>query len=314
MTFHASVWLLFMVLMSLLFDGSLADALHMASPLRQQAPLQKKSFPSFLKDYSKIVCLSETSSTLFQSDAVASRNFADIPTFSMDERLSILPDQLLQGRSAVHKFCVAVAKGSFSFVKRWWWALPMGLAFVPVYSSLVLKVLPSMPHWWPLTKMDKLLNNPKYGLIVTVFLSSNAFYLASGLYLLTRFSCKSNAMQGYKMLGTLVLTAGVVSTVFHYYQALGSFRIAEALCYIDHAVAITSILSFWHRCGRPGVFTTILGLTGIATLVITDPLHIYPYLHSAWHCLSAGAAILWAHDGVNRRLRTMEKHEELVTE
>ena len=113
-------------------------------------------------------------------------------------------------------------------------------------------------------------------------------------------------MQGYQMLGGLVLTAGVVSTIFHYFQALGSFRIAEALCYIDHAVAVTSILSFWNRCGRPGVCTTVIGLTGIAMLVITDPLHIYPYLHSTWHGLSAAAAIMWAHDGVKRRLCAME--------
>ena len=307
------IWRLCVVLLSLFVDWSFADALHLSPTTTALPPARtfpKTSFSTFFHDDSQQKTSSQSGGTdLFQSPdevtAVASRRLADISSFPSVRDCnghSILPG----GRSAVSKFCVAVATGSTSFLKRWWWALPMGLALVPVYSSLVFNVLPSMPHWWPLTKMDQLFMNPSYGLIVTVFLSSNVFYLASGLYLLKRFSRKANAMQGYQMLGGLVLTAGVVSTVFHYFQALGSFRIAEALCYIDHAVAVTSILSFWNRCGRPGVCTTIIGLAGMATLVITDPLHIYPYLHSTWHGLSAAAAILWAHDGVRRRLRAME--------
>lgn len=290
-------------------DWSFADALHLSpSTMRPSRTLPKTSFSNIFVDDSQKKISSELETPLFPpSDAAAavpSRRITDISFPALRDYNShfLLPSR----RSAVSNFCIAVAKGSASFLKRWWWALPMGLAFVPVYSSLVLKVLPSMPHWWPLTKMDRLFVYPSYGLIVTVFLSSNVFYFASGMYLLKRFSRKSNAMQGYRMLGGLVLTAGVVSTIFHYFQALGSFRIAEALCYIDHAVAVTSILSFWSRCGRPGVCTTVIGLAGIATLVITDPLHIYPYLHSTWHGLSAAAAILWAHDGVERRLRVME--------
>ena len=185
-------------------------------------------------------------------------------------------------------------------LKRWWWALPMILAFVPAFTMLTYNELPSMPQWWPLTKMDQLLQNPSYGLTVALFLSSNAFYFASGVYLLNRFKSKSTSMQGYQRLGALVLIAGAISTIFHSFQALGSFCIAEALCYIDHAVAVTSTLSFWHRCGRPGVVTTVIGLAGVIALVITDPLPLYPLLHSSWHGLSAVAAVLWAHDGMNR--------------
>lgn len=290
-------------------DWSFAEALHLSpSTMRQSRTFPKTSFSNIFLDDSQQIISSQLETPLFPpsdaSSAVASLKLTDISLPALRDYNSHF--LLLSGRSALSNFCVAVAKGSASFLKRWWWALPMGLAFVPVYSSLVLKVLPSMPHWWPLTKMDQLFSNPSYGVIATVFLSSNLFYFASGLYLLKRFSRKSNAMQGYQMLGGLVLAAGVVSTIFHYFQALGSFRIAEALCYIDHAVAVTSILSFWNRCGRPGVCTTVIGLAGIATLVITDPLHIYPYLHSTWHGLSAAAAILWAHDGVKRRLRAME--------
>ena len=310
-----SVWLLCVAFLGIVVDASLADALQLKSPLRTKSLLQKKLFPGLLKanDSTKI-CPTQSNSALFQSDAVASRISANVPKESLlEDRLSMLPGQILRGRNVVHKVCVSMTKGSLSFLKRWWWAFPMALALVPVYSTLVLNVLPSMPHWWPLTKMDQLLNSPSWGLIVTVFLSSNAFYFASGLYLLIRFSRKGNAMQGYNMLGGLVLTAGVVSTVFHYFQALGSFRVAEALCYLDHAVAITSILSFWHRCGRPGRVATTMSLVGVCTLAITDPLHIYPYLHSAWHGLSAGAAVFWAHDGVKRRLRILENGGVLVT-
>lgn len=195
----------------------------------------------------------------------------------------------------------------------------MALAIVPVYSSLVWNVLPTMPHWWPLTRMDQLFTSPSWNLIVTVFLSSNLFYFASGAYLLGRFSLLSKTayagktgLKGFPMLGGLIMTAGAVSTTFHYFQALGSFRIAEALCYVDHAVAISSILYFWHRCGRPGLAASLMAAAGFATLAITQPLVIYPYLHSAWHGLSAGAAVFWANDGVNRRLQMMEQQNSVL--
>jgi hypothetical protein len=88
-----------------------------------------------------------------------------------------------------------------------------------------------MPGWWPLTSMDRIISSPSAQVIVTLFLSSNVFYLASGLYLLCRFGpIRENAkssLKGYPLLGGMVLTAGAVSTIFHAYQALGSFSIAQ---------------------------------------------------------------------------------------
>jgi hypothetical protein len=313
------------VLLSLLVDASLADAFHMSSsPLRSSSP-SRRNFKSIDDSATTIMPgTSAASSALSQSAEVADTTRTQIRggsvgVPSLETTLSMLPDQILQGRSAVHKFCVSAAKSTFSVFKKCWWALPMALAIVPVYSALVWNVLPTMPHWWPLTRMDQLFTSPSWNVIVTVFLSSNLFYFVSGAYLWGRFSWESKShadgstgLKGFPMLGGLIMTAGAVSTTFHYFQALGSFRIAEALCYVDHAVAISSILYFWHRCGRPGLAASLMAAAGFATLAITQPLVIYPYLHSAWHGLSAGAAVFWANDGVNRRMQMMEQQQSVV--
>jgi len=199
--------------------------------------------------------------------------------------------------------------------RRCWWCLPMLLAFVPVYSSLVLGTVASMPKWWPLTRMDHILNSPYAKLIIGFFLGSNISYFISGSYLLLRetgtlaHAKLPKTLQGYPLLGVLVLTAGFVSTCFHTVQALGSFKLAEMLCYIDHAVAISAIFYFWHRCGKPSRTTTILSAVGFGTLVVAGP-H-YAFLHSAWHFLSATAAVVWAHDGYAMRLAKMELPQEV---
>jgi hypothetical protein len=308
MTLNVVVWLpiVFSILLTtLIVECSLADALQASNSIKKLklSPRRSKECLLIASD-NRILPLrsSQIQSILNQADVLAPRGLLDFVEIEKRDGKSVLSKKLFpNSRIIIHQICVSCIKGTTSFFQKFWWTLPMALAFVPIYSSLILKTLPSMPSWWPLTKMDRLFQSPYYGLVVTVFLSSNAFYFVSGAYLLSKFSSVGSSLKGYHVLGFLLFLSGTVSTVFHYFQALGSFRIAEALCYIDHAVAVTSILSFWHRCGRPGKLTTILGISGLIMLVITDPLHIYPYLHSSWHGLSAGAAILWAHDGVKRR-------------
>ncbi|CAB9507562.1 expressed unknown protein [Seminavis robusta] len=93
-------------------------------------------------------------------------------------------------------------------------------------------------------------------------------------------------------LGLLLLSAGVISTIFHTEQALGSYALSNSLCYLDHAVAGTATFYFFHTCGKPSPRVWALGVTGLAFLSI--PLPGYAWLHSAWHYLSAAAATLWA--------------------
>lgn len=288
------VYVFLCILLTLLVEGSVTDALHISSGV-------KKS-PSV-----KVVKENDSrlfASSMFRTGADAkSIPFQDDVGNVLQSKLLMIPSQILQGRSQVQNAAVSLTKAGVSLIKKWWWALPFSLAFVPVYTTLVHNVLPTMPSWWPLTKMDQLLHHPSSNLIITAFLSSNLFYFISGSYLLVSLKRNSNVLaQGFSKLGMFILTAGVVSTVFHYFQALGSFQIAEALCYVDHAVAISSILYFWQRCGRPGLVASILGGLGLVTLAITEPLSMYPWLHSTWHGLSAGAAVCWAHDGVRRRL------------
>lgn len=322
-------WLLASVL-CLLIDASLADAaLHISSPLRTTtASLRRNLQPSDVSAGKAMSPDAASTSALFQSDSTvdpllrggSAGAAGTLESSSSPSTRFLIPEQILQSRTAIYQFCTSTAKSSWNVLKRCWWALPMSLAIVPVYSALVCKVWPTMPYWWPLTRMDQLFTSPSWGLIVTVFLSSNLFYFASGAYLLGRFSWNNNRnddtrnLKGFPMLGTFIIAAGTVSTIFHYFQALGSFRIAEALCYLDHAVAISAISYFWHRCGRPGLAASLMATAGLATLAITKPIVIYPYLHSAWHGLSAGAAVFWAHDGMRRRvsMMVMEEEEDVV--
>jgi hypothetical protein len=100
----------------------------------------------------------------------------------------------------------------------------------------------------------------------------------------------------FAMLGVWVCLAGLISTIFHSVQALGSHALAESLCYIDHAVAISAILYFIDTCGIPSKLVSTIGTVAIGTLVIT-PTPGYAWLHSTWHYLSALAATKWAIEG-----------------
>lgn len=202
-----------------------------------------------------------------------------------------------------------------------WWASPMFACLIPVYHALVLQQNPSMPHWWRVFPMDHLWNSPDAIAIVGFFLMSNLAYFLSAAYLVAMFppvpsagtattstglaaTEESEAKTGrlstllslrptkHTGLGLWVVAAGAISTLFHSFQALGEYGIAEGLCYIDHGVALTAIFYFWRVLGRPSPATCVVSLAGLVTLVLTHP--GYAYLHSTWHLLSATAAILWA--------------------
>ena len=99
------------------------------------------------------------------------------------------------------------------------------------------------------------------------------------------------------MLGIWVLACGLISTIFHSVQALGSFAVANALCYVDHAFAISAAFYFLKTCGMPSRRTLTIGVISLITLAVTYP--GYAWLHSTWHYLSALTATKWAVEGSN---------------
>lgn len=201
-------------------------------------------------------------------------------------------------------------------LRQSWWTFPLFLALVPLHCALQ-GTCAAMPVWWQLVNMDYVKVSKHATLLVSCFLGSNIAYFGSGLFLLQRFplhlgiGAKSSEKKRRKknkttstiatrfpMLGMWILGAGLTSTIFHSVQALGSYQIAESLCYIDHAVALSAGGYFWDTCGAPSRRTLGLGMLSLVTLALTHP--GYAFLHSTWHFLSATTATLWALEGHDR--------------
>jgi len=182
----------------------------------------------------------------------------------------------------------------------------MVLALIPPYCVIFKGSYASMPNWWSVVKFDHIASPDNASWTVATFLGSNVAYALSGTYLIKRFRLlKTSQNDGHQfrqtkfsMLGVLVLVAGLISTVFHSVQVLGPYALAENLCYLDHAVAGSTVLYFVDTCGIPSKMTTFIGILALITLVITTP--NYTCLHSFWHYLSAATAILWALDGFSK--------------
>jgi hypothetical protein len=192
----------------------------------------------------------------------------------------------------------ATSEPIIATLQKCWWCLPMFLALVPPYYALVHRTAATTPSWWSLVKLDSVLHSPHAAFILGFFLLSNIAYFISGIYLYHKYHHLVPAVEARDpWLGVSVLTAGTISTVFHSVQALGPYSVAECLCYIDHGVAISSILYFWCKCGRPSRTTWLLSILGMATLCLSGP--GYAWLHSVWHFLSAAASVLWAQDGLD---------------
>ena len=181
----------------------------------------------------------------------------------------------------------------------------MLLAIIPVYCAVFQGTCVSMPAWWPMVKMDMIRQSNAAAFVITGFLLSNIAYFVSGCFLLKKFPLKTMEKglirlqpTKFSYLGLWILTAGLVSTIFHSVQALGSPALAESLCYLDHGIAISAGGYFLNTCGFPSKKVLTLGIAALATLVITDP--CYTVLHSTWHFLSAAVATTWAVEGYSR--------------
>ena len=236
-----------------------------------------------------------------------------------------------------------VADQLSQFILKYWWSFPLFLALVPVMTTYVLGTGDAiMPHWWPCTKMDHIVGAPDAFMVVGCFLLSNIAYFASGAFLVKKFpfvrpessptTTTTNAnsrnnnlsdtmkskLESMRMvptrqtwLGLLMLSSGLISTIFHTEQALGSYALANSLCYIDHAIAGTATFYFFHTCNAPSKRVWALGIAGLACLSIPHP--AYAWLHSTWHFLSAGAATLWAlesFDGLGNKNQRPEQTDK----
>lgn len=129
--------------------------------------------------------------------------------------------------------------------------------------------------------------------IVGGYLLSNVAYFMAGSWLLRDDDSRA--------FGFWLLAVGFVSTLFHTVQAVGCVILAEALCFVDHGLALTVVAYYWEHCGRPSSRATLgLGATALTALAwpashnsgLTGVFR-YVTLHSLWHALSAGAAVAW---------------------
>jgi hypothetical protein len=190
-----------------------------------------------------------------------------------------------------------------------------------VYSWIKFKEHAAMPHWWQVFDMHHIVARPDAVAVVGFFLLSNLVYFLAAAYLLAKFppeiqkakqdgsatgsatttatidtttaaSNRRRVITRHTGLALSIAAAGVISTIFHSVQALGNYRLAQGLCYLDHGIAASSILYFFDVLGWPDKTTATLSAAGLVTLIVTNP--GYAWLHSTWHFLSAAAAISWA--------------------
>jgi len=180
----------------------------------------------------------------------------DIPVYENEEQLRGRNDLLPKRTSTAN----AIWKGVSFGVRQSWWTFPMLIILFPILSAFN-GTYAKMPSWWSFVHIDHLRNNKIGQLICTAFLLSNAFYFVSGLYLLNKvklrnlsFNAKTSIGSSkdasaykarYPMLGWLVLCSGMISLLYHTFQALGPLPVAESLCFIDHGLAISSFFLFF---------------------------------------------------------------------
>lgn len=229
----------------------------------------------------------------------------------------------------------------YTCIIPFWYLLPSILCFVPIYTLTVWQTIPVTPDVWKLVNMDFIwwyyTHKPHAISVIFTFLASNASFFMAALFLLkqsypavttvtpkqiqkTSSSTSSSTVSSTaatiaaatavlnrgknipSSLGYWVLAAGIMSTIFHTVQACGNYRIAEALCYLDHGIAGTAICHFYNRCGTPSLRTILCGIIAFITLAFPiTAIHLpsYTTLHSLWHTLAAATAVLWAYDATH---------------
>jgi hypothetical protein len=238
---------------------------------------------------------------------------------SKEALITVLWDRLAQGLVPwIEKFTLSfpawtVALSSLSenlsmSVRKYWWLSPMVLAIIPVYHAVVNGVCVAMPEWWSVVEMHHIAASDSAPWVIGHFLGSNISYFMSGCFLmlkrfpLLRWRTKGRGIKirvtKFSLLGAWICLAGLVSTIFHSVQALGSYPLAQSLCYVDHAVAFSSFCYFLDTCGFPSKRVLSIGSASLVTLAVTSP--GYTFLHSTWHYLSAATATLWALEGYGR--------------
>ena len=198
-------------------------------------------------------------------------------------------------------------------VQQAWWMAPMTLALVPLYSLILTGTSAQMPSWWSCVPLSQI---PQASATIFGFLASNIAYFISGMTLIHRFPCKRFLIPTkFTMLGVWIGLAGLVSTIFHSVQALGSHPVAESLCYIDHGVALSAGMYYFDTLGMPSKKVWMLGIIGLLLLAIPDQL-LYSMTHSLWHLFSAAAATVWGLEGpasARRKLLTSSSSSSLST-
>lgn len=241
------------------------------------------------------------------------------------EALSALRDRILQGIAKLsekvatwnlpHISTRSLSDTLVPFLRKYWWLSPMSLVIVPLYCAVFKGTCAAMPDWWNVVPMEHIAAADNAHWIIGHFLASNISYFASGAYLmLKRFPLLRKSKMGgikvrltkFSMLGVWICLAGAISTVFHSVQALGSYPLAQSLCYLDHAVAVSAFCYFIETCGLPSKRVLSIGSAALVTLCLSSP--GYTFLHSSWHYLSAATATLWALEGYVRLLPSRTEH------
>jgi len=176
-----------------------------------------------------------------------------------------------------------------------------------------------VPSWYFVVPLNHLTHSPYAAAVVGGFLLSNIFYFISGLFMLDliplgraagrRVRKFSRHLARDPLLGASVITAGLVSTIYHSVQTLGSYAMAQELCLIDTGVALSSSALFLKNFGLPSWKTSIIGGAGI--LAWMNPLDgSYAGFHSMWHFFSAMASVSWGFDGFKRKVLLKPKFNE----
>jgi len=222
-----------------------------------------------------------------------------------------------------------ITTSATTFVSEFWWTWPLLLCVLP--ASALWQQPITTPFFWKMIRLEYILQSPDALPVVSFFLLSNIAYGWAAAHVLqqlpprrqrhalTKLQERQEAPQKirqmlkvpsppicrYSALGWWILTAGVVSTVFHSVQALGPNLWAEALCYLDHGIAGAAVMYFWHMCGPPqGLYTLTLAAAGMTCLAFPFPPG-YVWLHAVWHVLSAATAVLWIQQGKPERRRQL---------
>lgn len=192
-----------------------------------------------------------------------------------------------------------------SFVQKFWWTFPLALCLAPAFFQTVLRQTITTPHFWKMVNMEYILHCPDAAFVISCFLGSNIAYFLAGGFLLHRFPARS-LQPG---LGWWILSSGLISTIFHTVQAIGDHALAEGLCYVDHGIAGAAVLYYWNVCGFPPSSKRFWALALLGLAALSCPIKPgYAWLHSTWHFLSAGAAIVWAMEGkLQRKQRLFHK-------